>query len=144
MNIKHLKLEAPLFAICREYPGAMTDTRQYLDDVQQFLDKQGIEVRPNYAVSVFFDSEDRSWQGGFTENLDQNLPPNLFEIEMPEATYLAVTFEQNPIDNIPKAMETLDKTAAREGIRRGPRTYIVTRPNGEGVVFDVMQRILLL
>jgi len=151
-EVKQLRLDQDVIAICKEFRGPYAGVRKYVTEVENYLNENQIAYRPFHVLGVYFDDPNqphpethRSIQGLVIEKeIDIEPPYFIYKMRRDEA-YLYTKVQGKPTEadsRIPAGYMALFNYMGLKKIRAGSTGgHQIVTMEGEQVVLEIYLKI---
>ncbi len=151
-EVKQVRLDHDIIAICKEFRGPYADARKYVTEVENYLNENEIAYRPFHVLGVYFDDPNqphpethRSIQGLVVEKeIDIKPPYFIYKMKSGEE-YLYTKVKGKPMEadsRIPAGYMALFNYMGLKKIRAGSTGgHQIVTMEGELVVFEIYLKV---
>ncbi len=148
-EVKQVRLEKDLVAICKEFRGPYAEAPKYVTEMKNYCDEQKIAYRPQHVLGVYFDDPNqpkpeghRSYQGVVVDDEAEVKPPYfVYKMKMGDE-YLYTKVIGKPEEVIPAGYMALFNYMGLKKIQAGSTGghQVVTMEDGK-VVFEIYLKV---
>ncbi|MGH7451870.1 MAG: M56 family metallopeptidase, partial [bacterium] len=148
-EVKQVRLEKDLVAICKEFRGPYADAPKYITEMKNYCNEQKIAYRPQHVLGVYFDDPNqpnpethRSIQGVVVDREVEMKPPYFVYKMKKGEVYLYTKVVGKPEEVIPAGYMALFNYMGVKKIQAGSTGghQVVTMEDGK-VVFEIYLKI---
>jgi len=151
-EVKQLRLDHDVIAICREFRGPYAEVRKYVTEVENYLNESKIAYRPFHVLGVYFDDPNqphpethRSIQGLVIEKAIDIKPPYFIYKMKSDEAYLYTKVQGKPTEadsRIPAGYMALFNYMGLKKIQAGSTGgHQIVTMEGDQVVFEIYLKI---
>jgi beta-lactamase regulating signal transducer with metallopeptidase domain/DNA gyrase inhibitor GyrI len=148
-EVKQLRLDNDLVAICKEFHGPYADAPKYVTEMKNYLNENKIAYRPHHVLGIYFDDPNqphpethRSIQGVVVDKALDLKPPYFIYKMRKGDEYLYTKVKGNPAEVIPAGYMALFNYMGVKKIQAGSTGgHQVVTMEGDQVVFEIYLKI---